>query len=1155
MAIEKKKIVFNPLTGAFDVSLDVSDMADTADIVATYVPLSQKGAANGVAPLDAGGKISAAFLPNSVMELQGFWDASTNTPTLVDGTGNPGDVYEVSVAGTVNFGAGPIIFKVGDWAVYAADAKWHRSINSNEVVSVNGLTGAVTLTTTNINEGTNLYYTAARFNTAFAAKSTDDLSEGITNLYYTNARAKAAAVADSIADGVTDVAPSQNVVFDALVLKADASSLVNKADTNLGNLTGPTAVNQNLNADSFTLATNRQIGDLVPFNRIGALRYSNPGIVYTMTGDFTLGSNQITNVTGTLPTFQTAGYYSVYVAGVTTTHTISVYNSPTLLTMSANALASSVGATFYLVAPYLARSEDITVAGQQSGLFGMRSGNVTTGASGTVAMVSGNATGAGGVSGLVNMSSGSTTTGNSGSSSVRTGASSAGGNSGPVNSSTGSVTTGTSGSQSLFTGNATAAGGISGGIAVNTGTTTTGATGQIDIITGGSTSGTTGNLNLGTGNTSGTKGVINAFTLIDMNGNKIIGAQDPTTAQELATKNYVDNASNGVVNLITNGNANSAVASIFTPYADVIGPRPTIGAGGSPVVTTSITSTNPLSGTKSYLITKPASNTQGQGVSVLTSSLDIDYRAKSLKVSVSYIVNSGTFVAGSNSTDGDVIWYFYDITNSKLVEPSNIKMFSNSNTISDKFEAEVQFDYNCTAFRLIAHCASTSTLAYELKVDSLTVSPQNYVYGSAVTDWQSWTPTGSWTSNATYAGKKRRVGDTYEYDVLVSATGIPSPNVALQIVLLETIDTSKLSNISENYDLGIATITDAGINNYTGRVRYTGANTVVLYINNSSGTFVSTQAVDATSRITVNSGDLFHLKFSAPIVGLSTSTRVSDGYDGRVIDFVGYVSTNQALAASVTNLPLTVRKDSTGSWTGSTFVVPSAGDYLSAANLVYTTASTAELTVYKNGTAFRRIAAGTAHSIGQLSIGTATLEDLKVGDVISIRAQNFGVTVAADTIGFVSITKIQGPQTIAASESINCRYTNTAGTSIANAGDIVVPFATKDFDTHGSFVVDTFTAPIAGKYSVNASILFASALYAAGNIVYAVIYRNGVIHSYGPVTTISAVITGQFAGGVSDTVNCVAGDAITIRVANTRTGGATALYTNVGACYVSIDKI
>jgi len=51
-------------------------------------------------------------------------------------------------------------------------------------------TGDISLTTANITEGANLYYTQARFDSALSAKSTTDLSEG-TNLYYTDARADA----------------------------------------------------------------------------------------------------------------------------------------------------------------------------------------------------------------------------------------------------------------------------------------------------------------------------------------------------------------------------------------------------------------------------------------------------------------------------------------------------------------------------------------------------------------------------------------------------------------------------------------------------------------------------------------------------------------------------------------------------------------------------------------------------------------------------------------------------------------------------------------------------------------------------------------------------------------------------------------------------
>lgn len=125
------------------------------------IDLTEKAAPLGVATLDGGGKIPASQLPSSVMSYLGLWDASTNTPTLADGTGDAGDVYQTSVAGTVNFGAGPIVFAIGDWAVYSGSV-WQRSINSNAVASVNGFTGIVILTTTDVAEGSNEYFTDER---------------------------------------------------------------------------------------------------------------------------------------------------------------------------------------------------------------------------------------------------------------------------------------------------------------------------------------------------------------------------------------------------------------------------------------------------------------------------------------------------------------------------------------------------------------------------------------------------------------------------------------------------------------------------------------------------------------------------------------------------------------------------------------------------------------------------------------------------------------------------------------------------------------------------------------------------------------------------------------------------------------------------------
>jgi hypothetical protein len=125
--------------------------------------------ANGVPRLDVNGKILVSQLPNSVMEYKGTWSAATNTPTLVNGTGNQGDVYLCNVAGTVDFGAGPIAFFVGDQVIYSGSI-WQRASGATGTVtsvavtesgdSLN-ITGSPITTSGTINigfNGTNLQY-------------------------------------------------------------------------------------------------------------------------------------------------------------------------------------------------------------------------------------------------------------------------------------------------------------------------------------------------------------------------------------------------------------------------------------------------------------------------------------------------------------------------------------------------------------------------------------------------------------------------------------------------------------------------------------------------------------------------------------------------------------------------------------------------------------------------------------------------------------------------------------------------------------------------------------------------------------------------------------------------------------------------------------
>jgi hypothetical protein len=58
--------------------------------------------------------------PGKAGVFSGDWDASTNTPTLVNGTGSDRQYFYVTAAGAVDFGAGAIAFVVGDWVIFDA---------------------------------------------------------------------------------------------------------------------------------------------------------------------------------------------------------------------------------------------------------------------------------------------------------------------------------------------------------------------------------------------------------------------------------------------------------------------------------------------------------------------------------------------------------------------------------------------------------------------------------------------------------------------------------------------------------------------------------------------------------------------------------------------------------------------------------------------------------------------------------------------------------------------------------------------------------------------------------------------------------------------------------------------------------------------------
>jgi hypothetical protein len=137
--LDKNSVGLGNVDNTSDANKPVSTATQTA--LNGKLNTSAKGVAGGLAELDGGGKVPVSQLPNSIMEYQGVWNASTNTPTLANGTGSAGDVYRVSVAGT----ALGLDFAVGDYIIYNGST-WEKSDTTDAVASVSGRTGNITLT-------------------------------------------------------------------------------------------------------------------------------------------------------------------------------------------------------------------------------------------------------------------------------------------------------------------------------------------------------------------------------------------------------------------------------------------------------------------------------------------------------------------------------------------------------------------------------------------------------------------------------------------------------------------------------------------------------------------------------------------------------------------------------------------------------------------------------------------------------------------------------------------------------------------------------------------------------------------------------------------------------------------------------------------------
>lgn len=138
-------------------------LKDNTNVLRYFYPITQgatpltsadKGIANGVAGLDAGGKIPSSLLP--AVAIGERFPAANQTARLA---------LTAQIGDTCLQADNSTLYLLTDNPA-SVNANWVPITNNQAVTAINGMTGNVTLTTDNISEGsTNKYYTDARVST------------------------------------------------------------------------------------------------------------------------------------------------------------------------------------------------------------------------------------------------------------------------------------------------------------------------------------------------------------------------------------------------------------------------------------------------------------------------------------------------------------------------------------------------------------------------------------------------------------------------------------------------------------------------------------------------------------------------------------------------------------------------------------------------------------------------------------------------------------------------------------------------------------------------------------------------------------------------------------------------------------------------------
>lgn len=392
----------------------------------------------------------------------------------------------------------------------------------------------------------------------------------------------------------------------------------------------------------------------------------------------------------------------------------------------------------------------------------------------------------------------------------------------------------------------------------------------------------------------------------------------------------------GAFSIITGNNSNfEATVGDWTNYDDGAVATPVDGTGGAPTVISiarNTTAANLLNGDAVGLISKTAFDGLGEGVSLSSLTVPDFFQGKEMQIRIKYKTLTGYV--------NDFYRVFaYDVTNGTLLNVLNNAggdgSLSTTPTAGLEFIGSVVMPSDATQVRLVIHGTTTDATAFDVAIDDVKWEEISGVNGPVISEWESFTPTGAWTTNTAYVGVKRQVGDSLEMQIGVKLTGAPDV-AALEINIPDglTIDFAKVAEADATAHFGTAFLLDIGtLSNNVLAQSFLFSNTVIRFIASGSGT------VTNVVPFTFASGDEIRLLITVPIVEFDSGAIISTAQANvsTIIVKARTTSTAQTITNNtVTDIQFTQEDiDTHNSWDGTnTFTAPKSGKYRISTTLI-----------------------------------------------------------------------------------------------------------------------------------------------------------------------------------------------------------------------------